>query len=275
MGFRLVADSCCDMTQELRELGLVSVPLKMTVGERTFVDDEKLDVQEFIRSMTAYKGRIISACPSPGEYAEAFAGEDFSFAVTLSSNLSASYSSAMSGKEIAEEKGAQAHIFDSKSASAAEILIVLKIKELIDKGLEKLEIITHVTQFIQTMKTYFVLDNYDNLIRNGRMSKVVGQIASVINIKPILGSDADGNIALYAKIRGFKRSLEKLAEMITESGKKTEGETMVITHCNNPESADYLKKLIEAKHKFKQILVIPTRGLSSMYAGVGGIIMAF
>ena len=276
MNFKLVADSCCDMTKDLREkLGLVSVPLKMTFGDETFVDDQTLDRERYLKKMNEHRGKSISACPSPGEYCDAFLGANFTFAVTLSSNLSASYSSAMSGKMLAEEKGTSVHVFDSKSASAGELLIALKIKALIDKGKETLDIIEQIGSFIKSMKTFFVLDNLENLVKNGRMNKVVGHIATILNLKPILGADEDGNIAVFSKVRGAKQAIEKLSETIRESGKSTEGETAVICHCNNPENANQLKSLIGSKYKFKDIHIVPTGGLSSMYAGIGGVILAF
>lgn len=280
MNFKLVADSCCDMTDALRKkLGLISVPLKMTLGDEEFVDDQSLDVSHFISRMKAYKGRAISSCPSPAEYSDAFlsSGTDpaTTFAITLSSNLSGSYGSAMAGKEMAEEHGADVHVFDSKSASAGEILIALKIKEMIEKGWEKLEIIEKMNAFIAGMKTFFVLENLDNLIKNGRMTRIVAHLATIMHIRPILGSDGDGNIALFSKVRGSRQALEKLADTIRESGKNTEGETMVITHCNNLPGANLLRQLIAEKYKFSQIHIVPTRGLSTMYANDGGIIMSY
>ena len=105
MAYTLVADSCCDLTTELRTAwGVKSVPLTLTLGEDSYTDDDSLDLPDFMARMKACKTRIGSAAPSPGLYAEAF-GTDDAFAVTLSSSLSGSYASAMSGKEIAEEAG--------------------------------------------------------------------------------------------------------------------------------------------------------------------------
>lgn len=276
MLYKIVADSCCDMTKALRKkIGLVSVPLKLNLGDEEFVDDESLDVNVFLAKMTAYKGKAASACPSPADYCDAFRGADFAFAITISGQLSGSFGSAMAGKELAEEQGASVHVFDSKSASAGEILIAIKIRELIEKGIEKLEIIDRITKFINDMKTYFVLENLDNLIKNGRMNKIVGHIATIMHIRPILGADDDGNIALFSKVRGSKQALEKLADTVAESGKPTEGETLVITHCNNPNGASYLKSVIANRFKFAKIHIVPTGGLSTLYANAGGIIMSY
>ncbi|MEG0457357.1 MAG: DegV family protein, partial [Oscillospiraceae bacterium] len=121
----------------------------------------------------------------------------------------------------------------------------------------------------------FVLENLDNLVKNGRMNKITGTLATVMNIRPILGSDANGNIASYSKSRGSIQALEKLCGLIGKHATSTSDKTLVITHCNNNEGAKTFEKLVEKFYKFKDIIILPTRGLSSMYANEGGIIIAF
>ncbi|MEN6340241.1 MAG: DegV family protein [Clostridiaceae bacterium] len=276
MDYQIVADSCCDLTPEMKaEMNVISVPLTMTLGSDSYTDDEALDLPQFMAAMKACKERIGSAAPAPGMYYDAFSGSEESFAVTLSANLSGSYSSAMLGKSLAEEDGRSVHIFDSKSASAGEVLIVVKLYQLLRNGLPKLEIIERIERFIKEMKTFFVLDNVDTLRKNGRLSKIAGTIVSVLHLRPIMGADGEGHISLYSNAQGWKQALKKLADTIEASGKPTEGEQMVITHCNNPSMAEELKRVIEERYHFSEILVLPTRGLSSIYANEMGVIIAF
>ncbi len=276
MDYKIIADSCCDLTPELRkELGVVSVPLTMTLGDKSFTDDETLDLPRFMEDMKNCTGRIGSASPSPTLYKNAFQGLFTSFAVTLSSNLSGSYTSAMLGKSLAEEEGADVHVFNSKGASAGETLIALKIYQMINEGCQKLKIIASIEKFINEMKIYFVLDNIDNLVKNGRLHKITGKLISVLNIKPIMGADGEGNIALFSHARGQNQIIEKMADTIEKSGRSTEEGTMVITHCNNPGLAEKLMDAVKSRYHFKEILIVPTGGLSSMYANDKGIVMAF
>lgn len=275
MKYTLVADSCCDLTNELKaEWNVKTVPLTLTLAEESYTDDDALDLPDFMARMHACKGRVGSAAPAPGQYAEAF-GTDDAFTVTLSSSLSGSYASAMSGKEIAEEAGAKVHVFDSRSAAAAEVLIVLKIRKLILEGLEKSEIIQKIERFIQQMRTFFVLDNIDNLYKNGRLNRITATIISTLHIRPIMGADGDGNISLFSHVQGWKQVVRKLADTIQTDGRETEGQSLVITHCNNPTLAEELKAEIERRYRFSEILVLPTRGVSSLYANEKGVIMAF
>lgn len=277
MKYRIVADSCCDMTPALKaELDVTIVPLTLTLGEKSYVDDETLNLPGFMEDMKNCQERIGSACPSPASYRDVFEKDNTSFAVTLSSNLSGSNASAQLGMVLArDERNADAHVFDSKSASAGEVLIVYKLRQLIDIGLHKSEIITRMEHFIDNMKTYFVLDNVDNLMKNGRLNKVVGKLITALNIKPVMCADKNGEIALYAHARGEKRIIEKMVATIEKSGKQTAGESMVITFCNNLPLAQKLKDAIHRHYDFKNILLVPTRGISSLYANEKGVIMAF
>lgn len=276
MGYKIIADSCCDLTSELRQkLDIVSVPLSLNLGNESFIDDDDLNLPEFMEKMKNFNGKIGSACPSPGIYMDAFVKAVTSFAITISGNLSGSFASAMLGKSLAEEKGANVHVFDSKSASAGQVLVALKLHRMISDGIHNSKIVSSIESFIKEMKTYFVLDNIDNLVKNGRLGKIAGKIISALQIKPIMGSDGDGNIALFSHARGQNQIIDKLSDTIDKSGRSTDGESMVITHCNNPGLAEKLLNSISERYNFKEILVVPTRGISSMYANDKGIVMAF
>lgn len=277
MEYKIIVDSCCDLTQELKESSdIKAIPLTMRLGSKAFIDDASLCLKSFMAQMTMCTEKVGSASPAPILYQEAVDSEKTNFIVTLSEKLSGSYASAVLAKKLAEESGDRdIHVFNSKSASAGETLIILKLKEFIAAGLSKSQIIQKTQKFIDEMKTYFVLDNYDNLLKNGRLSRVQGALIQILNIKLIMGADGDGNIALFKKARGIKQMITNLMDMISNSGKKTDSETLVISHCNNQSMAQQLREEIKCRFNFKNILIVATGGLSSMYADNKGIVMAF
>jgi len=274
---KIVVDSCCDITPEMKnEMGVISVPLTMMLGSSEFCDDESLDMGGFLGALKCFTGKVSSAAPSPFLYQEAIEDSESEFVVTLSSKLSSSYNNAVIGNNEAAENGREGvHIFDSKSASAGETLIAIKIYELIKSGLEKSEIVGTVHKFIDSMKTYFVLENYDNLAKNGRLSKVAGSLIQMLNIRLIMGADGNGEIALHKKCSGTKHMLRQLLALIESSGKDTKDENLVISHCNNHSLAEQLKTLVTERFHFKKIFIIPTGGISSLYADDKGIVVAF
>jgi len=266
------------MTPELAErLGISAVvPMTVMLGSKEFIDDDTLDIPEFMAEMKACTEKASSASPSPFMFMEAIESAIHSFVVTISSQLSGSYANAELGKSLAEENGeTDVHVFDSKSASAGEVLVAIKIRELLANGLSKEQIIKKINHFIDNMKTYFVLERYENLIKNGRVNKVTGTIVNILNVKLIMGSDGEGTIKLHAKPRGTKQMLDKLVSLIKSSNKSTNGESLVICHSNNLPLAKQVSNIINLNFNFKEILILPTRGAISLYADDKGIVMAF
>lgn len=275
MKYKIIADSSCDLTPELKkELAVEIAPLSMSLGTEVFIDNEELDVDGFIKRMNEYKHQAKSSCPSPYEFMEKCAKDGTTFIVTLSSKLSGSYSSAVIARDMLSEQGVDSYVFDSKSASAGEILVVKELRDLIDKGLGRQEIIRELEDFIDNMETFFVVDNLDNLVKNGRMSKVTGLIAGALNIKLLLKSDGHGEIILHSKARGLQNAVIKLAAAIGDVCKETAGRILSITHCGS-RHVDMFVEIVREKYLFKDIIIASTRGLSGMYANEGGIVIAF
>ncbi len=278
MSEQIIVDSCCDLTDAIKQqLNLRTVPLNLNLGDDHYVDDESLDIPAFLAAMQQCTGKVGSSAPSPTLYQqeyEAAAGKQ-SYVVTLSSRLSSSYDSAVLGAQMLEEHADRVHVFDSKSAAAGELLVAYQIHDLVKAGHGPQEVIAKVEQFIHEMKTYFVLDSIDNLLKNGRLSKLKGALINILNIKPLLGSDGDGNIISYANCRGQSNIVKKMVATITDSGKATDGLRAVIAHCHNEGLAQRLKDEILAQFNFKEIVIVPTRGVSSLYANEKGVILAY
>ncbi len=277
MEYRIIGDSSCDMTPEMeRDWNAEKVPLTLRLGAEEVMDDRSLDLQSFMARMKACTQKIGTAAPSPMAFQEAFIRAKNAFAITLSSQLSGTYASAMTGAAAAREEGAEfVHVFDSKSASAGEVLVACKIRELLAANLDKEAIIEKVEKFISEMKTYFALEKYDNLLKNGRLTRITERIVSILGIRLIMGDDGNGGIALYRKARGERQVLEKMVNLIKESGKATKDAVLVIAHSNNIEMAQNLSAAIKNMFDFKEIHIVPTGGLSSLYADDKGVIMAF
>ena len=131
---KIVADSGCDLNQQLKQsLDITLVPLTLKVDGHEYRDDENLDVKEFIKQMARSVTNPQTACPSPADFMEAYKEGDNIFVVTLSSQLSGTYSSAVLAKEMFIEKYGNKfiHVFDSLSAAVGETLVCVKIFEMI------------------------------------------------------------------------------------------------------------------------------------------------
>ncbi|MEG0775781.1 DegV family protein [Clostridium sp.] len=278
MGIKIVADSSCDLSKELKEqMNIEMAPLILQLGEKSYVDDENLNVNEYVKAMGQSETSPRTACPSPQDYMKRYQGDDSIFVVTLSNRLSGSFNSAVLAKNIfLEEVGEKfIHVFDSFSASAGETLIALKINELAKKNFSDIQILDKVTSYIKEMKTFFLLESLDHLAKAGRLNPIVAKIAGMFSIKPIMGATDEGEIKLVEKTRGYKKAFKRFVEVIGEEGTNLEERVLAIAHCNCVDRALEFKDEILKKYNFKDIVIVEMGGLSSTYADDGGLVIAF
>ena len=276
MKYKIVGDSCCDFTAEdLRKEYMVNVPLTMTVGNVEVVDDETFEQEKYLRLVAKCPECPKSACPSPEAYMEAFEGATYVFVVTLSSKLSGSYNSAMLARQIymEEHPDVKIHVFDSKSAAAAQHLICTKLEELILRELEYETIVNTVNAYIGSMTTIFVLDDLETMRKNGRISKVKAMAANVLNIKAILHG-VDGEIQQLDQARGMNKALNKLLFHIEKAGYDNTRK-VAITQCGSKERCMNVRKVMMERFGFKDVQVYDAGGVSSTYESRGGVIVSF
>lgn len=275
---KIIVDSCCDLNRDLiEEFNIDVVPLTIEFGDCIYRDDENLDMDAFLNNMRNTKERIRTSCPSPNDFMEKFKGPDSAFVVTLSSALSGTNRSACIAKKMYFEEFGEKfiNVFDSFSASIGETIIAMKIGEFIKNGYDELGIVEKVNEYIKGMKTFFMLESFDNLVKAGRVNPIVAKITSVLSVKPIMAGTAEGTIKLYEKVIGAKRAFKRFVDVIEEQELKLEDRILGISHCNCPEKALQFKEEAQKRYNFKDIVIMETRGISSVYANEGGIVIAF
>ncbi|MCM1158655.1 MAG: DegV family protein [Bacteroidales bacterium] len=277
MKFKIVGDSCTDFVPEdLKKEYVVSVPLTIDVGGYEVVDDESFDQADFLRRVEACPECPKSACPSPESYMESFRDAEQIYVVTLSAKLSGSYNSAELAKRMYQEEHPEVkiHVFDSKSASCGQLLLAYLIERYALEGADFEEIVKRVTAFRDGMQTAFVLESLETLRKNGRLTGVRALVASALNIKPYMKAE-DGAIAQEGQARGIKKALAKMVDYIGEVGDNFPEKTVIIAHCNCKERAREVENALMARYHFKSSRIIDTKGISSLYANDGGVIVAF
>ncbi len=277
MKFKIVGDSCTDFTPEdLKKEYVVSVPLTIDVDGYEIIDDKNFDQADFLKRVAESEECPKSACPSPELYMESFLGADEVYVITLSSKLSGSYNSAELAKKMYEEEHpeVQIHVFDSKSASCGQLLLAHLIEKYALEGLEFNDIVKKVSVVRDDMHTAFVLESLEALRKNGRLTGVKAIVADTLNIKPYMKAE-DGVITQGGQARGIKRAISKMVDYVGEVGKNLTDKTVIIANCNCYDRAKELEKDLLSRYHFKESLVIDTKGISSLYASDGGVIIAF
>lgn len=278
MSYKIVADSCCEFPEECRQdERYENVPLGLEVEDELIMDDENFDQKEFLKKVAASSKCPKSFCPSPEKFMESYKTDaENVFVFTLSSKLSGSYNSAELGRNLYHETYGDKNIFvcDSESASCGETQLAMKAVEWSEKGFPFEEICKKLNDYRDHMKTYFVLDNLETLRKNGRLTGVKALVASTLSIKPVMGANK-GEIIQLGQAIGVKKALSKMVDFVVKEAVDPEKKTLMITHCNCPDRAELVKKMLLEKLPCKDILVMDTRGVSSMYANDGGVIVTF
>ena len=277
MSYKIIVDSCGELTEEMKASGhYETASLQIDVGGHHIVDDETFDQASFLKIVAETEECAKSSCPSPERYMEGYhCEEEHVYAVTLSAELSGSYNSAVLGKSLYEEEYGEKdiHVFNSRSASVGETLIALKIAECEEQGMTFEQVIDTVEAYICEQNTYFVLETLDTLRKNGRLTGIKALVATALNIKPVMGATPEGTIYQIGQGRGMKKSLGKMAESVLAELSDPQNKILAISHCNCPERAEAFKELLVKHATFKDVIVLDTAGISSMYANDGGIIV--
>lgn len=281
MEIQIIADSCCDLTPTLRRvLRVRTASLTIRVDDGEFIDDENLDIPALMAAMKQSANAPTTACPAPEAYAAMMAQAPMTFVVTLSSRLSGSYNAACVGRDMALEADPSLKIcvLDSESASAGETCIVMMLRDLIDAGLAFEEIEQRARAFIAPMRTRFVLEDLSHLVKNGRISKMAGFVGTVLNLRPLMADNGHGEIVCLEKIRGTANAMKKLVEHVAaETADAARASiVLVLSYCNcAPRALELQKNLLASCAALKDVIMVPTGGISTVYADDGGVVLAF
>lgn len=272
MKIRIVADSSADLVT-LEDRSVVSVPLKIRTDNKEYVDDDSLDIKAMTEDLASYRGKSGSACPGVGDWLDAFGDADRVFCITITSNLSGSYNSAMVAKEMYESENPDRKVFviDSLSTGPEMRLIAEKIQELLADGKDYEEICEAIVEYQKSTYLVFMLKSLTNLANNGRVSPAVAKIAGVLGIHVVGIASEVGTLEQKAKCRGEKKGILAVWNQMKDLGYK--GGKVIIHHCFNLEAAKQLKEMITSEFANADVVIGVTKGLCSFYAEQGGMLV--
>lgn len=278
MTWKIVTDSGCDLRSlesQSKELQFERVPLTLQIGTEIFRDDDGLDIDHMMATMYQSSKAATSSCPSPDAFLQAYKGVDNVIAVTITGTLSGSHNSARLAKNdlLEDYPNANIHVIDSLSASGEVDLIVLELERLINLGLSFEEVVEQITAYQEKTRLIFVLAKVDNLVKNGRLNKLVGKVVGLLNIRMVGQASQEGTLELLQKARGQKKAVSALVEEIQKAGYK--GGKVYIAHANNPKICEQISEKIKAIYPDAVIQTGITSGLCSFYAEDEGILMGY
>ena len=268
----IVSDSSSNV-YAIPGVNYTTVPMKVLVGPNEYLDTLELNLAEMVADLKSYKGKSGSSCPNVQEWLDAFGGADEVFGVTISRNLSGSYNSALQAAEtyMAENPGKKVHIFDSFSAGPEQAMIIDRIAQHVAEGCDFDAVIEKVEAYQNNTHILFCLESLTNLARNGRVNPAVAKIAGVLGIR-VIGDAQNGQIVPAHKVRGHKKAMQTIVEMMEKLG-FYDGAMIRVAGCFAQEQTNDLKALVLAKWPNARFVMEHTAGLCSFYAEEGGLMI--
>lgn len=216
----ILADSASDITpQELKSWKVDLVPMSLAFdGKDPFQDDHTIPMAGLWQRMES--GELLTTSqPSLQSFLDVFErareqGRSVLY-ISISSNLSGTYQTARAAATMVDYD--DIHIVDGRqaAASAAEKLLVWRACKLRDQGdLSAGEIARELEQLRGRVRLFACIDSLEYLVRGGRLSKLAGNIGSLLNIKPIIAFSPDGHVSVIKKAPGLKRAASELCELV-------------------------------------------------------------
>ena len=276
--WHIVSDTCCDLHSLEGGEGVfdfATIPFTIRIGSREYVDDENMPIEEMLAVNESHAEMAQTSCPSPEDWREKFDADGPALAFTISSALSGSYNSACTAKQMLQEENPhkQIAVIDSKATGPEVAMLIMKAREMILAGRCFEEIEKILNREAERIHTVFALASYHNLIKAGRVNRLIGFIAGHLGFWGIGIGSNEGEIAIRGKARGDKSMIRFLVDEMKRIG--SAGNEIRISHCLNEKVAEALKEQIEAAFHGVRVILMKTRGLDSFYAERRGLIVGF
>lgn len=277
---RIFADSASDLPKEFFEKeNVVLFPLRVHIENEEFEDIRtinSLKVYDAIRNDIRPKTSQVS----PDEMLNAFEklakdGEE-GFYIAFSSELSGTYGTAMMASEQIREEypDLKLTVLDTKAASLGYGMLVKEAVKLRSQGHPLKEIIERVTSMADHTESLFTVEDLDYMAKGGRISKGSAFVGGLLNIKPLLHVE-NGKLVPIEKLRGRKKVIKRIVELMEERGEQLEKQIITISHGDDEEFANLMKEAIEEQFHPKSVEIYMIGSVIAAHTGPGTLAVFF
>ncbi|MBC8630185.1 DegV family protein [[Eubacterium] tenue] len=273
---KIITDSSCDLNKDIVErynIGVVG--LNVSFGKDTYVDGE-ISNEDFYKRMANEKELPKTSCPSPDKFTKAYnCDEDEVLVITITSKLSATYSTAVLAKNMFLEENSNKNIkiIDSESGSIGQGLLVVKAAQLAEKGMSLDEIANEIEKLKKDIVFFGALETLENAIKGGRINPLAGKLINALNFKVII-QVIDGVVKPVDKARGDNNSIKKVIENILKSVGENKNKVLAIGHANCLEKALKVKEIMIKENNFKDVTISEVGSVMGTYASKGAILIS-
>lgn len=271
---KLIIDSSSNMKSD-PDHNVEVVPLTISFGGKDYIDDQNLNIREFLNDMNQNQIAGKTTCPSIQAWLNALEGTEKAIIITMTSGMSGTFSSALQAKTMYEEKHptSQIIVVDSRSAGPELTIVLHGIEKMIQGDIRFVDLEEVIAKFRMRTHLLFILQSLHNLSLNGRVSPVAVKVASLLKINLIGTASKEGKLEPLTKARGMKKAIRELLKYMKDDN--YHGGEVIIDHCENEKDAEIIKDKILAEYPDAQVTIRPMRGLCSFYAEEGGIMVGF
>lgn len=278
MKWKIITDSGCDlraMDNLPKDIAFESIPLKIMIENQEIVDDINCDIPAMMQLMAATKAQSSTACPAPEEWAEAFRDADCCIAITSSSGVSGSLNSARVARHMVLEEIPEKRIclFDSLTIGPEMVLLVEETIRLIGLNYNFDQVCEALNTYHSHTHLCFMLSCVDNLVKNGRLSRLAGATVNVLGIRLVGIASDKGTLKVLAKNRGLKHAIKEIKAVLHRCG-FNEGK-VIIANVINEIDAQAIANAILTDFPKTALRIIKSGGLCSYYAEKGGMLIGF
>lgn len=274
---KIITDSTSDISIQLaKEMNIEIVPLIVRVDGNEYKDRVELSPEDFYKQLEEKDLTPSTSQPSPQDFLKVYekakeAGDEI-LVITLSSEVSGTYQSAMIAKELLEYNKIQ--IINSASATFGLRIIIEKALQLRDEGKTLEEIVAFLEDYKQKVHIFALVDTLEYFYKGGRLSKTSATVGTLLKFKPVVGIK-DGKLELFANCRGTRKSISKIIELIHETGDIDLQEPVCIGYTGNSEGLDKFENLLKEEFHIENVIHGIVGPVIGSHAGPGGRIIAF
>ena len=286
MSFKIFSDTSCNIPMSrLTDAGVDLIPFSFYDREKiedvkNCIDIDSFDGNSFYTSIR--NGKVFNTSQITPQiyydYMEPVAkeGTDILY-VGMSSGISGSYNSSLAAKKMLEEEypDVKFYFHDTKAASLGEGIAVFKAIELRNQGYTIEETYNYLENMAKNIYQVFTVDDLKSLSRTGRLSNAVAIIGNLLNIKPLLKGNENGQIINFDKVRGSKKAMIALADKYNQLVVNPQEQIVGIAHANNPEDTQFLIDLINKDNPPKEILSVMYEPVTGSHVGPGTVALFF
>lgn len=279
----IFTDSCCDLPRSFVEENNIQVMhLRVNIQGRDIPDDLGISIEsknfyDLIRQGEMPTTSQVNVNTFEDNFRK-YIKEGYSIIyIGFSSALSGCVNSARIAKENIEEEISDADItiIDTKSASLGLGLIVYNAVNMLKAGKEKSEIVNWIEDNKLKVNHWFTVNDLYHLKRGGRLSGTVAAVGTILSIKPVMHIDDEGRLIPASKVKGRKKSIKVLKEILVDKIVCPEEQTIFISHGDCIEDAEYLKELIINEVKVKEVIINNVGPVIGSHTGPGILALFF